>query len=437
MRPMSDIGPLGGDEPDPLAQMAAAMEQFFRMAGSGGGPGSTNWDAARQMAAAVASQGRSEPNVDPMARMQLEQLVRVAELQVADVTGLTSAEELRATALTRGQWAARTVDDYRPIFEQLADSLGRLVTSQLQQLDPEDLRDVGGLAGGIPGFDLSAMMSGLGGLVGPAMTVAMAGSVVGQLASRAFGSYDLPIPRPAGGELAVILDGLDEFGRDWSLPTDDLRLWWCLHEAAHHLVLTQPAVQRRLSSLLADHAGAFEADPAALEAELGPIDPDEPEGLEQLQDLLANPDRLLGTLRSPRQRELMARIDAVVAAVEGYVDWVLDQVGERLLASAPMVAEAMRRRRVEADAGTRFVERIFGLELTQEKIDRGEAFVAAVADAHGRDGLAVLWTHPEGLPTPVELDEPLLWMARVGLSADEPLPELDEDLEIPDYPELD
>ena len=32
--------------------------------------------------------GEPEPNVDPLARIQLEQLARVAELQVADATGL-------------------------------------------------------------------------------------------------------------------------------------------------------------------------------------------------------------------------------------------------------------------------------------------------------------------------------------------------------------
>ena len=42
---------------------------------------------ARQLAVSVATEGTSEANVDPVERMQIEQLARVADLRVADATG--------------------------------------------------------------------------------------------------------------------------------------------------------------------------------------------------------------------------------------------------------------------------------------------------------------------------------------------------------------
>ena len=54
--------------------------------------GGVSWDAARQLAFQVATGGESEPNVDPLERIRLEQLARVAELQVAEATGLATVD---------------------------------------------------------------------------------------------------------------------------------------------------------------------------------------------------------------------------------------------------------------------------------------------------------------------------------------------------------
>ena len=42
------------------------------------------------------------------------------------------------------------------------------------------------------------------------------------------------------------------------------------------------------------------------------------------------------------------------------------------------VSEALRRRRVEAAPASRFVERLFGLELSQATFDRGAEFVSGI-----------------------------------------------------------
>ncbi len=80
-----------------------------------------------------------------------------------------------------------------------------------------------------------------------------------------------------------------------------------------------------------------------------------------------------------------------------------------------MVTEAVRRRRVEADQSDRFVERLFGLELTQAQYDRGSRFVAGVVERAGAEGLARLWSEERYLPTPAEVDAPGLWLARIDL----------------------
>ena len=50
--------------------------------------GPVNWDIARQVGVWTAAEGVAESNVDPLTRIRFEELARVAELHVADATGL-------------------------------------------------------------------------------------------------------------------------------------------------------------------------------------------------------------------------------------------------------------------------------------------------------------------------------------------------------------
>ena len=221
------------------------------------------------------------------------------------------------------------------------------------------------------------------------MVLAMtAGSMVGHLAQRTFGQYDLPIPRPLTGpaadELLLVVPNLDAFADEWSLAPDDLRLWICVHEVASHAVLGVPHVRARLDDLLTRYVSSFRNDPSALEDRIGDIDLADPSALANLQEAIGSPEVILGAITSPEQDALRPRLEAIVAVVVGVVDHVVDVVGGELIADYPMLTEALRRRRVEAAAADRFVERLFGLELTQATYDRGSAFVARRPRARGR-----------------------------------------------------
>jgi putative hydrolase len=399
---VSPEDPLGGD---PFEGMPF-FGDIARMLGQQGGAA---WDSARQLAISVATGGASEPNVDPVERMSIEQLARVADLRVADATGLSTSVAGRAVSVVpvnRTRWVMDSLEAYRPLVERLAQSLGP-DAADLED-EPDDVGD-----------PMAGMFSGMLRMFQPMVLAMTAGSMVGHLAQRTFGQYDLPIPRPTTGpnadELLLVVPNLDGFADEWSLSAEDLRLWICVHEVAHHAVLGVPHVRARMDDLLLRYVSAFRNDPAALEERIGQIDVSDPAALANLQEVMGSPDVILGAITSPEQDALRPQLEAVVAVIVGVVDHVVDVVGGELIKDYPMLTEALRRRRVEAAAADRFVERLFGLELTQATYERGSTFVAGVLERAGEEGLRRLWDSDEMLPTPAEVDAPGLWLARIDL----------------------
>jgi putative hydrolase len=398
--------------------------------------------------------------VDPLERIRLEQLARVAEVQINGATGLSVVTEGQTVAIepvNRSSWVLRTIEALKPRFEALARQIsvddgeadhgdpgadaptGSAEASSRPGDEPPvpGLEDLVGLGDELSRFDeppasehpaetddefddgveswLTSMLS----MLSPMLLGMTAGSLVGHLSRHDFGTYDLPLPRPVGAPIMVLPAVIDDFATEWDLDGDGVRLAICLHELASHAVLTIPHVRATLDGQLADYAAGFRPDPDALERHLGEIDPTNPEALASFQRILGDPEIIVGASTGPGQEQRRARIGALVAVIVGYVDHVVNTVGARLIDGYPRVAEALARRRLSDSDADAFISRLFGIELGPALMDRGRAFVEGVTERAGTDGLNRLWDSAEHLPTVAEVDAPGLWLARIDLASPE------------------
>ena len=371
--------------------------------------GPVNWEIARQMARWLSTSGQPESNVEPLVRVRYEELYRIAEMHVAEATGIQLIQGAAGLKVqSRSEWAAATLSEWQPLLEELAGSL-----SPPSSAPPTEIQD------GLPGAE--GLMEGLAQSLSPLLLGLQSGSMVGHLAQRTLGTYDLPVPRRAG-ELVVVGANVDAFAEEWSLDVDDARLFVALTELTQHTVMSRPAVRERFAELLTSYVSGFVPDPSTLEDRLVGVDPSDMEGL---QAALGDPEALLGAMQTPAQREVAARLGAIGAALSGYVDHITAKVAPRLVGNAAVLSEALRRRRVARGQGERFVERLFGLEVNQAQIDQGAAFVRGVIERSGEDALAGLWAARSSLPTPAEISAPGLWLERISYEAPETPPDGD------------
>ena len=82
---------------DPDNPMGGLLGDLLKVIGSGQGPGDSWFEAARTLAFGVATDGAQDENPDPLVRIAFEELARVAELHVADATGIALAGEAEAS----------------------------------------------------------------------------------------------------------------------------------------------------------------------------------------------------------------------------------------------------------------------------------------------------------------------------------------------------
>jgi putative hydrolase len=386
------------ERPDPFSSMFGGM--FGDMMKMFGGHGPIHWDTARQIAMMTSTGGTPESNVDPRTRIDFENLARIAAMHVQAGTGIgdrIDVGEMRPELVTPGQWAQRTLDDYRPLFTDLATALGAKPSDVDGDSDP-----------------MGAMFANLTSMLAP-MTMGMTvGSMVGLIAKRSLGMYDLPLPRPSGSRLLLLGDNIDAFAREWELAVDDVRMWTLVRELVTHQIHGLVHIADTVNSLVRAHVAAFEPNPTALSDRLAGLESSDPSDMmESLQRILGDPELLLGAVRSPAQDRLRPRLDTILSVVIGWSDHMTDVVGARILGSPSRIAEAARRRRADGGDETSFVERLLGVHVKRSQIEAGRAFVSGVIERGGEDALSPLYRSADDLPTPAELEAPGLWLARI------------------------
>lgn len=371
------------------------FEQILRMF-QGGGP--INFDVARQVASWVAGQDDRQAAGGPDLAPVLDDLTRTAQLHVAELTGLGADLQLSAQVLDRVQWAHATLDGLRPVLTVLAE---RLAAS------PGGADLPGGEELGLGGADIGALIAAMA----PVLLGVQAGFMIGHLAPLTLSRYEMPMPLDVEPGVVFVGPNVLVFEEEWSLPPDEFRFYLALNEVVHAAIQSVPWVRRRLVQLGLDFAGAFEVDPTVVQQHLGDFNPMDPSTLESAT---TDPAEFLGAIRSPRQQEVMDRLQLTIAVVEDYADFVVEQIGRRLITEFDRIREACHRNRVERGEAARFLEALLGVQADRET----HGFCEGVAERQGAEALRRLWGDERLFPTPAEFAAPGLWLARIDLPDD-------------------
>jgi coenzyme F420 biosynthesis associated uncharacterized protein len=387
--PEVPLGDVLGDVP--------LLREIQRVLLSSTGP--VNWELARQIGIAMASWGQEDPPPTDQDRRLLEDTVRAAELAIADFTGLPTPTDLaEVQAFRRAQWVEANARGLRDLLEPLAARLSKALGEAQGEIA---VMGEGQGPANLMEMVVRQMM--------PLLLGAQVGAVLGYLGQRVLGQYDLAVPRPTGS-LYFVVPNIARFEKDWSLRPVEFRAWVALHEVTHRFEFSRPWVREHFLSLVRDLVEHAEFDLAGLEQRLEGLDLGSPDALQEAFQDMGN---FMGHASDPEQRLRIARVQAFMAAAEGYGDHVMEALGRRMLSTYPQIEEALRRYR-EDRHGDQALERLLGLEMKREQYRLGSQFCMTVAELTDEATLARMWEAPEALPSMPELEESSLWLARMA-----------------------
>ena len=385
-----------GFDPETLAD-TPLFREIQRVLSSSSGP--VNWELARQVGIAGAQDGKEDPAPTDEDRHHVEEAVRVAELQVSRFTGLEPPADLPVVRpVRRAEWVSAAIEGLGELIEPAAARAGRAM-EQVAEAGATDLPEEAAMFGG------GAML----GQLAPLLMGAQVGSVLGHLGKRAFGQFDIPLPRTGAGTLLFVTDTMERFAADWSLDRTEFRTSVALHEVAHRFEFSRTWASDRLRSLLDDFLSTLRVDVQTLRERIEHLDAADPQAVQQLME---GEEGLFGSVLDDEQRLKLARIRGFMAASEGWADHVAAGVGAELLPSQDMIEEAVRRHR-EADLADPVFERLLGVEMKREDYLAGRVFADRVAELTDEATLARMWHDAESMPSAPEIDEPRLWLARI------------------------
>ena len=398
-----------------MNSLGAALQQLGAMLQSGqSGPdagGAVNWTMVNDIARKTLVQA-GDPSIGDAERRAVTEAVRLADVWL-DPAVTFPATPAAPLAWSRSEWLEATMPVWRtviaPIAEQMANAVGQSMPgtgvdlSTLNENLPEQFR--GMFPDGIPP-EMAQMIGPMLGMVqqlGAAAFNMQVGQALAALASEVVSASDIGIPLTSSPQPALLPRNVDAFAEGLGLPIDDVRLYLALRESAHQRLFAHVAWLRpRVIGAVEEYARGVKVDQNRLADAMGDVDISNPAAL---QEVLSS--GVLMPEDTDEQRAAIARLETLLALVEGWVDDVVDQAIAERLPSAVQLRETMRRRRAAGGPAEKTFETLVGMELRPRLAREAATLFAVVRAGRGAEARDALWAHPDLLPAPGDLADPL------------------------------
>ncbi|MDQ1386420.1 MAG: hypothetical protein QOG65_3799 [Actinomycetota bacterium] len=360
-------------------------------------PDPVDWATARRVARFVA--GR-DPLADSYLAASLQTdfdaLTVRAEDLVAGYTGLRAPGHATAAVLDRRDWVESNITSMQALLDPLMQRLGARLAHN--PIAPVSRRVAATEMGGLLGY----------------------------MAKRVLGQYDLLVPDAPGatsavanggsaGAAGVPADAVYYVGANilglekrFAFRPADFRLWIAIHEVTHRAQFTGvPWMRGYFLGLVREALELVEPDPRTMLRAISSAVDEVRAGRNPLDE-----GGLVGLFATPEQRGVLGKVQALMSVLEGHGNVVMDDLGREYVAGQERMSRVLSQRR-QIGGVTGLLHKLLGIEQKMRQYEVGERFVRGVYDIAGRRAFDAVWEAPESLPTVPELSEPRLWLRRV------------------------
>lgn len=379
-----------GIDPAQISAIMSALTSAFTSSANG-----VNWDLAKTQALAVVR--NSDREVTESEQQALNDSFQIATLWLTEATELTT--NLPPKHYTRGGWIQDAVGLFRELAEPIASSMGRALTENLSGIIPAN-------------EEIAQNAAGLIKNAGAAIFAMQLGQNIGKLASEAIAAGEIGIP--VTGRPGIIFQNLKEYAKDLEVPISELTIYFALRELAiSALFSNRPWLREQIVSQIREYSSGLTVDVQQIQNLAESYDPENP-----TEFTFAIEQGALITPRTPEQEQALARIEFLLALIEGWVEAVSLNAAKRM-SKTIAISEAIRRRRVSGGAAEKTFATLLGLELRPRLAREALSFWQELEKEMGSEARDQVWSHPDLVPSQAEVANPELAINRLRNNGDD------------------
>jgi putative hydrolase len=374
------------NDPEALKQLIEQLRGALGGMNSTSGETGVNWELATNQAKAIAK-SESLAILDST-RKAIADAVSIGALWL---NGATSISELTTEPklLSREMWVADAVPLFQALAQPVADRMSEALSENMRLNAPEELNELLGNASGL--------MKSAGG----ALFAMQLGQALGKLSAEVLSGGDIGLPIFKDQRAAFVPQNLSAFVDGLDVEKDQAFIYLAVREMAHaRLFKHSKWLRDSIVSQISNYAAGISIDNSRITELAEDFDPTNTDELRRALETGA-----FIAERTEEQNLALARIETLLALIEGWVDVVTEQA-TKLLPKAAAIAEAVRRRRATGGPAEQTFGTLIGLELRPRRLREAAAMWRILDAALGSEKRDSLWNHPDLVPSSEDIDDP-------------------------------
>jgi putative hydrolase len=349
------------------------------------------FEGAKQIARNLVVQA-GDASVSENEKTATNKAVSLAQTWLDAVTSFP-AHTTQSFAWSRSEWIETTM----PIWQRLVEPIAKKVQGNLGT-NLEGLVQGEGLPPEMMAM-ITPMMEALKPM-STAMFNMQVGNGIGELAKDVLSSNEIGLPLTNFLIPALLPRNIREFAQGINLEESEVLLFLSIREAAASRLFANTGwLGPRLLGAIEEYAQGIGINTEKINQAMQEIDPMNPESLQQILGAGVFEAEL-----TTGQKNALNRIEFLLALIEGWVEQVTLTAAEGKLTNLVALKETMRRRRAAGGPAEKTFSALMGLQL-RPKLNREAAdFFEKYSQQKSNEERDQLWSHPDLLPSPEQLE---------------------------------
>ena len=306
------------------------------------------------------------------------------------------------TSATRLDWVDQTMTGWHKTIEPLAAGLSSAIS---ELLDQAMNAQAGESTEGQPPIEMITIM--LRSFIAT-MIATQLGQSIGTLAASVTGAHDVGLSLLDPAHPVVIPENIENWANELEIPKSEVFIYHALREGAvARLFANNPWLVSYIQSAIVEYGKGIHIDIDAIQRQAQSAFENMQENMQENMEenmSFALDNGIFTPEESPAQKIALAKLEAVLALIDGWTDEVTSLAAGDRLPSIEQLRETLRRRRASAAPAQQLFSSMLGLQVSPKLTREASAFWRKIREVKSIAERDQIWSGL--LPTAEDLLDP-------------------------------